>query len=97
MFGLNPYEFSENLSSQIDCSNTVIAFWIIFSLGLPTLKGLSSVFPGLGIMTLLVGENLNLPVFMSLATFSNHSRLIPSSVSSVIPLDMLPGLLLIAR
>ena len=95
--GLNPYEFSENLSSQIDSNRTVRAFCIIFSLGFPTLSGLSSFLPGLGIITLLDGDNENLPDLIFRAISSNHSRLIPSSVSLVIPLDMFPGLLFCYR
>lgn len=69
---------------------------MILSLGFPTLRGLSSFFPGLGIITLLVGWNLNFPDLRSFAVFSNHFRLIPSNVSGVVPFDILPGLLLIS-
>lgn len=61
MAGLNPYEFSEKVLSQIASSTIVIAFCMILSLGLATLRGLSSLLPGLGIITLLAGENLNFP------------------------------------
>lgn len=61
------------------------------------LSGLSSFLPGLGIITLLAGENLNLPLRISLEMSSNHFLLIPSRVVLSIPLDIiLPGLLLIS-
>lgn len=69
---------------------------MILSLGLPTLNGLSSFFPGLGIRALLVGVKLNFPDLTSLAIFSNHLLFIPSRVSSFIPFNMLPGLLFIS-
>ena len=74
-----------------------MAFWIIFSLGFPTLSGLVSVFPGLGIITLRVGVKSNLPDRMSLEARENHFSLIPSSVILLAPSDILPGLLLILR
>lgn len=96
MFGLNPYEFFDKVLSQIASNMTAIAFWTIFSLGLAILRGLSSFFPGLGIITLLAGENLNLPLRTSLEVLSNHFLFIPSRVLLSVALDMLPGLLFIS-
>lgn len=58
--------------------------------------GRLSVFPGLGMRTLLAGLKLNLPDFRSSATLVNQVPFSPSSVVEVIPLDMLPGFPLIA-
>lgn len=57
-----------------------MAFLTIFSLGFPTLRVLFSVFPGLGIITLLVGEKSNSPDTSSLDTLENHFSEIPSNV-----------------
>ena len=88
---------SDNFSYLIDSIKTVKAFWTILSLGFPTLSGLSSLLAALGICNLLVGEKLKLPVFIFEAIFSNHFWFIPSSVSSIIPLDFVIGLFSISR
>lgn len=95
--GLNPYELSEKIFSHIDSSTRARAFCTIFSLGLPTPRGLSSFLPGFGIITLRAGLNLNFPFRRFIAVFSNHFSLIPSRVVLSVPLDIFPGLLLIAR
>lgn len=97
LLGLNPNELSENVLSQMASSTIVKAFWTILSLGFPTLRGLNSFFPGLGIITLRAGENLNFPFCIFWAVLSNHFKLIPSRVVLSVPLDILPGLLLISR
>lgn len=64
------------------------------SLGLPTLKGLIPPL-GLGILTILMGLNLNLPVPNSFDNLFKYIIFIPSNVSNVVPGVILPGLLLI--
>ena len=76
---------------------TARAFWTILSLGLATLRGLNSFFTGLGIITLLAGDQSNLPLRISLAVFTNHLSLIPPRVTLSEPLGILPGLLFISR
>lgn len=77
------------------------AFCTIFSLGEPIAKGLNINFSGvdLGIRTCLVGENLNFPLFRSLAIWKNHFKSIPSKVSLLITFpercDIIPDLPLI--
>ena len=70
---------------------------MIFSLGLAILNGLSSLFPGLGIITLRLGDHEYFPLFSWWAVFSNHLLFMPSNVVLLVPFDMFPGLLFISR
>lgn len=73
-----------------------MAICTIFSRGDAILRGLSSVFPGLGIYAVLLALNLYLPALSSALVFLIHSSVIPSRVSLVIAAVILPGLLLMA-
>lgn len=76
---------------------TVRAFCTTLSLGLAILNGLISFLPGFGIITLLAGDQLNFPLRISLAIFTNQFLLIPSRVVLSEPFDIFPGLLFISR